>query len=169
MGWLYTQISAAQSGYQDQETNSRLTAHTLTTEDYNKYLGVELQSTFSWNKHIDQTVKKANRMVGFLRRNLRVSSEATKASAYYSMVRPLLEYVPLFGVPIPRNISRRLRWFSVEQPGMSQIDTITQVVRPLCWTTWNGTTWNGKPWSQEEPRTSSSCSSILYMALWTYL
>ena len=31
-------------------------------------------------------------MVGFLRRNLRVSSEATKASAYYSMVRLLLEY-----------------------------------------------------------------------------
>ena len=31
-------------------------------------------------------------MVGFLRRNLRVSSEATKSSAYYSMVRPLLEY-----------------------------------------------------------------------------
>ena len=31
-------------------------------------------------------------MVGFLRRNLRVSREATKTSAYYSMVRPLLEY-----------------------------------------------------------------------------
>ena len=62
------------------------------------------------------------------------------------------------------NISRRLRWFSVEQPGMSQTDTITQVVWPLWWTTWNG-----KPWSQEEPRTSWSCSSKLYMALWTYL
>ena len=47
---------------------------------------------------------------------------------------------------------------------MSQIDTITQVVWPLCWTTWNG-----KPWSQEEPRISWSCSSKLYMALWTYM
>ena len=73
-------------------TDYTLKGHTLTTEDYTKYLGVELQSTFSWNRHIDQTVKKANSMVGFLRRNLRVSSEATKASAYYSMVRPLLEY-----------------------------------------------------------------------------
>ena len=31
-------------------------------------------------------------MMGFLRRNIRVSSEAIKASAYYSMVRALLEY-----------------------------------------------------------------------------
>ena len=31
-------------------------------------------------------------MVGFLRRNFRVSSEATRTSAYYSMVQPLLEY-----------------------------------------------------------------------------
>ena len=110
-------------------TDYTLKGHTLTTEDYTKYLGVELQSTISWNRHIDQTVKKkANSMMGFLRRNLRVSSEATNASAYCSMVRPLLEYVPLFGVPIPRNISRRLRWFSVEKPGMSQTDIITQVV-----------------------------------------
>ena len=31
-------------------------------------------------------------MLGFLRRNLRVSNESTKTSAYRSMVRPLLEY-----------------------------------------------------------------------------
>ena len=44
-------------------TDYTLKGHTLTTEDYTKYLGVELQSTFSWNRHIDQTVKKANSMV----------------------------------------------------------------------------------------------------------
>ena len=52
-------------------TDYTLKGHTLTTEDYTKYLGVKLQSTFSWNRHIDQTVKKANSMVGFLRRNLK--------------------------------------------------------------------------------------------------
>ena len=60
-------------------------------EDYTKNLGVELQSSLSWNHHIDQTVKKANSMLGFLRRNLRVKSEQTKATAYCSMFRPLLE------------------------------------------------------------------------------
>ena len=47
-------------------TDYTLKGHTLTTEDYTKYLGVELQSTFSWNRHIDQIVKRANSMVGFL-------------------------------------------------------------------------------------------------------
>ena len=49
--------------------------------------GVELQSNMSWNRHMDQAVKKANSTLGFLRRNLRVSNEQTKSSAYFSMVR----------------------------------------------------------------------------------
>ena len=72
--------------------NYTLKDHVLQNEDYTRYLGVELQSNLSWNRHIDQTVKKANSMLGFLRRNLRVSNESTKTSAYRSMVRPLLEY-----------------------------------------------------------------------------
>ena len=73
-------------------TNYSLKGHVLQNEDSTKYLGVELQSSLSWNRHIDQTVKKANSMLGFLRRNLRLSNEHTKTSAYRSMVRPLLEY-----------------------------------------------------------------------------
>ena len=73
-------------------TNYSLKGHVLQNEDSTKYLGVELQSSLSWNRHIDQTVKKANSMLGFLRRNLRISNEPTKTSAYRSMVRPLLEY-----------------------------------------------------------------------------
>ena len=71
--------------------NYTLKGRVLQNEDYTRYLGVELQSNLSWNRHIDQTVKKANSMLGFLRRNLRVSNESTKTSAYRSMVRPLLE------------------------------------------------------------------------------
>ena len=89
-------------------TDYKLEGHTLTTEDYTKYLDVELQSTFSWNKHIDQTVKKANSMVGFLRRNLRVSSEATKTSAYYSMVRPLLEYCSTVWSPYTKEYIQKI-------------------------------------------------------------
>ena len=48
-------------------------------EDSSKYPGVELQS-------------KANSTLGFLRRNLKVSNEETNSIAYYSMVRPILEY-----------------------------------------------------------------------------
>ena len=73
-------------------TNYSLKGHVLQNDDSTKYLGVELQTSLSWNRHIDQTVKKANSMLGFLRRNLRISNEDTKTSAYRSMVRPLLEY-----------------------------------------------------------------------------
>ena len=69
-----------------------LKGHTLTTEDSTRYLGVELQSNMSLNKHIDQTIKKGNSMLGFLQRNLKVSNEQTKTAAYLYLVRPVLEY-----------------------------------------------------------------------------
>ena len=47
-------------------SNYSLKGHTLEMEDSTSYLGVELQSNMSWNKHMDQTVKKANSTVGFL-------------------------------------------------------------------------------------------------------
>ena len=43
-------------------------------------------------KHIDGISKKANTMLGFLRRNLRSCKEDTKANAYFTMVRSNLEY-----------------------------------------------------------------------------
>ena len=49
------------------------------------------QSSMSWNRHMDQAVKKANSTPGFLRRNLRISNEQTKSAAYFSMVRQIIE------------------------------------------------------------------------------
>ncbi len=69
-----------------------LRGHTLALEDSTRYLGVELQTNMSWNNQISQTARKANSTLGFLRRNLRVSNEQTKTAAYFSMVRPILEY-----------------------------------------------------------------------------
>ena len=72
--------------------NYSLKGHVLTTEDSTRYLGVELQSNMAWNKHMDQTIKKGNSMLGFLRRNLKVSNESTKTAAYSSLIRQILEY-----------------------------------------------------------------------------
>ena len=47
---------------------------------------VELQSSMSWNCHMDQTVKKANSTLGFLCRNLRIINEQTKTAAYFSII-----------------------------------------------------------------------------------
>ena len=72
--------------------NYRLKGHILELQDCTKYLGVDIQSSLSWKNHIDWISKKANSMLGFLRRNLRSCKEDTKANAYFTMVRSNLEY-----------------------------------------------------------------------------
>jgi hypothetical protein len=67
-----------------------LKGHTLGIDTTTKYLEVNINTGLSWNTHIDIIVKKGNSTLGFPRRNLRVSSEETKA--YISLVRPSLEY-----------------------------------------------------------------------------
>ena len=52
----------------------------------------KLSQDFSWNKHISQFASKTNKTLGFVRRNLQISSPTIKEQAYYSLVRPLTEY-----------------------------------------------------------------------------
>ena len=57
-----------------------------------KYLGVTITSDLEWNAHIRNVCSKANRTLGFLRRNLFSCPQDVKEAAYKSMVRPILEY-----------------------------------------------------------------------------
>ena len=86
----------------------KLKGHILITENTTKYLGVDLQTTLSWKTHIDRISKKANSMLGFLRRNLRSCSEDTKANAYFSMVRSNLEYCSSVWNPHQKDQIRKL-------------------------------------------------------------
>ena len=70
----------------------RVKDHILELQDCTKYLGVYIQSSLSWKNHIDRISKKANSMLGFLRRNMRPCKEDTKANAYFTRVRSNLEY-----------------------------------------------------------------------------
>lgn len=60
--------------------------------DHHPYLGVELSNKLSWATHINQTVNKANSILGLLKRNLWSCSSRTKEIAYKTLVRPRLEY-----------------------------------------------------------------------------
>ena len=42
-----------------------------------KYVGVDLSNNLSWNSHIDWTAKKANSMLGFPLRNIRINNSDT--------------------------------------------------------------------------------------------
>ncbi|CAC5373719.1 unnamed protein product [Mytilus coruscus] len=65
---------------------------TLEKVSYQPYLGVELCNNLKYNLHIDQTCKKAIRVLGFLKRNLKHCPPSVKERAYTSLVRPKLEY-----------------------------------------------------------------------------
>ena len=56
-----------------------------------KYLGVTITCDLKWNSHIRNVCSKANRTLGFLRRNLFSCPQDVKEAAYKSMVRPILE------------------------------------------------------------------------------
>ena len=72
--------------------NYVLHGKTLKSVDNAKYLGITISSDLRWNKHVVNITNKANRTLGFLRRNLRIGSSRLKTSAYNTLMRPSLEY-----------------------------------------------------------------------------
>ena len=80
----------------------------LQAEPHSKYLGVDLTAGLSWNTHIDRVVKKGNNMQGFLQRNLRINNQYTKASAYFSLVLPNLEYCSTVWSPYTSQAKRKV-------------------------------------------------------------
>ena len=57
-----------------------------------KYLGVTITSDLRWNTHVSNACTKANRTLGFLRRNLYSCPQEVKEAAYKGLVRPVLDY-----------------------------------------------------------------------------
>ena len=57
-----------------------------------KYLGVTITNDLKWNTHVSTICIKANRTIGFLRRNLAACPRDVKESANKGLVRPVLEY-----------------------------------------------------------------------------
>ena len=56
------------------------------------YLGVQIAGNLTWHNHVAKVATKGNKMLGFVRRNIRTSSKSTKTLAYQTLVRPTLEY-----------------------------------------------------------------------------
>ena len=54
-----------------------------------KYLGQTITSDLSWNTHVNNVCTKANRTLGFLRRNI-LAPQEVKEAAYKGLVHPVL-------------------------------------------------------------------------------
>ena len=68
--------------------NYEMKGHILSTVHQYPYLGVELSEDLGWEPHIN----KANKVLGFLRRNIGKCPQDIKEKAYLTRVRPHLEY-----------------------------------------------------------------------------
>ena len=57
----------------------------------------------SWNNHIESTAAKANKKLGFLKRNIKVKDKDFKEKAYKAIVCPTLEYCSTVWDPYYQN------------------------------------------------------------------
>jgi hypothetical protein len=72
--------------------NYKMMGHQLETVHHYPYLGIELSEDMNWDPHISKATSKANKTLGFLRRNLNKYPQNIKESACKSFVRPHLKY-----------------------------------------------------------------------------
>lgn len=73
-----------------------------------KYLGVTFTSNLTWNKHCATIRAKANRSLGFLRRNLQLHSRSLKERAFKMLVRPNLEYCSTIWDPSSQDLTKSI-------------------------------------------------------------
>ena len=64
----------------------------LSAVDHHKHLGVWLESSLSWDCHINYICAKANKILGLIRRTFGPNNSEGVSTAYKTLVRPILEY-----------------------------------------------------------------------------
>ncbi|XP_071151414.1 uncharacterized protein [Mytilus edulis] len=115
--------------------------HYLETVQYYPYLGLELSEDMNWDHNITKATSKANRTLGFLRRNLNKCPQDIKESAYKTLVRPHLEYASAVWDPykkchisqiemVQRRAARFVTSTYSREPG-----TVTNILQTLGWPT----------------------------------
>ena len=120
--------------------NTQYTLHGQVLESTNtaKYLGVTLSKDLSWNEHINSITAKANRTLGFVKRNVKTKNEKVKELAYKTLVRPQVEYAsPVWSPHTKENINkiemiqrRAARWVKYN---FSSYDSVTDMLCELGW------------------------------------
>ena len=64
-----------------------------------KYLGVTIDQHLSWSEHIKQITTKANKVKGFLQRNLYSCPPSDKSNCYKALIKPILDYAAIIWAP----------------------------------------------------------------------
>ena len=117
----------------------KLHGQSLSVQEETKYLGVTLCDDLSWDNHINLICNKANKTLGFLRRNLRIGSQHIKETAYKTFVRPILEYASTVWDPYTQTnidkieaVQRRAARFVCNR--YHRTASVTAMIEKLGWT-----------------------------------
>ena len=62
-------------------------------------LGVQIDPELKFNQHVEAVIRKANRMLGMIRRAYTYKDGGTMMKLYTSLIRPILEYGNAAWVP----------------------------------------------------------------------
>ena len=94
-----------------QQIHSQYTLHgeILESVDCARYLGVSITKDLCWNTHINQITSKANRTLGFVKRNVRTTNQSFKELAYKILVRPQVEYASTMWSPYTKQNIQKIR------------------------------------------------------------
>jgi hypothetical protein len=122
------------------KNNYHLCDHSLEIVNSTPYLGVTITKDLKWNIHIDNITTKANRMLNFIRRNLKGCPQPVKEKAYQTYVRPLTEYCSTVWDPHTKEnieklekVQRRAARFVTNN--YQQKASVTEMINNLGWDT----------------------------------
>ena len=94
-----------------------MSGHTLQSVDQHPYLGVIITKTLNWKAQVSNVKNKANKTLGFIKRNLHSCPEGIKSRAYISLVRPTMEYASTVWDP---SRQYQIQWLENELPALQQ-------------------------------------------------
>ena len=121
--------------------NYTISGHILQSLDQHPYLGVTITKTLNWKAHVSKIKNKANKTLGFIKRNLHSCPEEIKSRAYTTLVRPMLEYSSAAWDPYRKYqvnclemVQRRAARFVTRTQGMDE-GCVTRALNHLQWPT----------------------------------
>ena len=150
-------ITKSRVPFQSQYT---LHGQTLEPVDSAKYLGVTISQDLNWNIHINNITDKANRTLGFIKRNVKTKNESVQELAYKTLVRPQVEYASTIWSPHAKQNTQNIKWPKDELPDGSITTTLHMTMSQQCLITLVG-----DPLKTDALIPACSCSTELFMVM----
>ena len=108
--------------------------------EHHPYIGVELDSSLSWDLHLANTCLKSTRVLNMIRRNFTLGTNMNiRQALYFSLVRPHLEYAYTVWDPTTKRKSINLKKYKTRPLALLPNVMIEWIAPVKGRDNWNGT------------------------------